>query len=238
MNTATFAPRTPDMGARLYVYKITVDDGGAPCVTDELLTLGICKPAIRKTAEPGAIIFGVGANSAPLNNRLVYVAVVTGKETGGRYYEAPKYACRADCIYKRDASGEFQRRKQARFHSDQRNMERDLGAPPDYPRANVLLSTEFRYFGNMQPIEYPPRDSELAKLVERLGRGHRINHPDKLREELLALKAKLWEKYTGKSRIGTPCHPPQSALDSEGESCIEVCAPHGRILDDNCSKGC
>src|SRR6266480_2445274 len=98
------------MSPRLYVYKITLDDGGAPCVTDDLLTLAICKPAIRSTADEGAIIFGVGSNSAPLNNRLVYVAVVTGKETKGRYYELPTYRRRGDCIYERTASGAFRRR--------------------------------------------------------------------------------------------------------------------------------
>jgi len=39
--------------ARIYFYKLTTDDGGAPCVQDGLLSLAICKPMIRGTAEVG-----------------------------------------------------------------------------------------------------------------------------------------------------------------------------------------
>jgi len=36
---------------KIYFYKLTCDDGGAPCVQDGLLSLAICKPMIRSTAE-------------------------------------------------------------------------------------------------------------------------------------------------------------------------------------------
>jgi Nucleotide modification associated domain 2 len=36
---------------KVYIYKLTVDDGGAPCVQDEVLSLAICKPFIRSTAQ-------------------------------------------------------------------------------------------------------------------------------------------------------------------------------------------
>jgi hypothetical protein len=48
---------------RIYFYKLTEDNGGAPCVTSDLLSLAICKPMIRKTAKEGDLIFGFGANS-------------------------------------------------------------------------------------------------------------------------------------------------------------------------------
>ena len=38
---------------RFYLYKMTVDDGGAPCVQDRMLTLAICKPTIRRVAPEG-----------------------------------------------------------------------------------------------------------------------------------------------------------------------------------------
>jgi hypothetical protein len=44
----------------IYVYKMVVDNGGAPCVTRKLLSLAICKPKIRKSAERGSLIFGFG----------------------------------------------------------------------------------------------------------------------------------------------------------------------------------
>jgi hypothetical protein len=41
-----------------YVYKLTVDDGGAPCTDGGLLTLAICKPGIRTHAGVGDFICG------------------------------------------------------------------------------------------------------------------------------------------------------------------------------------
>jgi hypothetical protein len=35
---------------------MTVNEGGAPCVQDGLLTLAIYKPAIRRTAPEGSVI--------------------------------------------------------------------------------------------------------------------------------------------------------------------------------------
>ncbi len=44
----------------IYVYKMTADNGGAPCVHRRLLSLAICKPKIRKAANRGDLIFGFG----------------------------------------------------------------------------------------------------------------------------------------------------------------------------------
>jgi Nucleotide modification associated domain 2 len=46
----------------IYFYKLTADNGGAPCVRHGLLSLAICKPMIRKTAEEGDLTFGFAAN--------------------------------------------------------------------------------------------------------------------------------------------------------------------------------
>jgi hypothetical protein len=35
---------------KIYIYKLTSDDGGAPCVRDGILSLAICKPWIRSVA--------------------------------------------------------------------------------------------------------------------------------------------------------------------------------------------
>ena len=61
----------------LYYYKLTVDDGGAPCIRNGLLSLAICKPMIRAKAELDSIIFGFAANSLEETNPLLYIAVVT-----------------------------------------------------------------------------------------------------------------------------------------------------------------
>ena len=36
---------------KIYVYKMTADTGGAPCVYQGILSLAICKPKIRRKAE-------------------------------------------------------------------------------------------------------------------------------------------------------------------------------------------
>lgn len=63
----------------IYFYKLTVDDGGAPCVEKGLLSLAICKPMIRSSAQIGDIIVGFAANSLHSDNRLIYIAEVTDK---------------------------------------------------------------------------------------------------------------------------------------------------------------
>src|SRR2546430_139428 len=101
------------MAPRLFVYKMTVDNGGAPCVVKSLLSLAICKPAIRRSATEGDLIFGFGANPDPMSNRLIYIAEVSkdSKElTNGDYYRLPRYALRPDCIYEWTSDGEFRRR--------------------------------------------------------------------------------------------------------------------------------
>jgi hypothetical protein len=64
---------------RIYFYKLIVDNGGAPCIRGGLLSLAICKPMIRSTAEPGDLIFGFAAGSLDRNNRLIYIARITSK---------------------------------------------------------------------------------------------------------------------------------------------------------------
>lgn len=68
---------------RIYVYKCVVDDGGAPCIDGDLLTLTICKPYIRSTARPGDLIFAFGSNAESPANRLVFVAEVSRRMPGG-----------------------------------------------------------------------------------------------------------------------------------------------------------
>ncbi len=175
---------------RIYFYKLTTDNGGAPCVRGGLLSLAICKPMIRNTAEPGDLIFGFAANSLHSDNRLIYIAVVTGKVKNGGYYAGKRFVDRGDCIYEW-RTGRFAWRRGALHHGPE-HLVHDLGEPPDYPRANVLLSTDFRYFGASGTAEYKSRFPLVRAVVEDLGRGHRVWHDEPLRSDLLALKHQIW----------------------------------------------
>lgn len=68
---------------KIYFYKLIVDDGGARCVENGLLSLAICKPMIRRTAKNGDVVIGFAANSLHADNRLIYVARVNEKLENG-----------------------------------------------------------------------------------------------------------------------------------------------------------
>jgi Nucleotide modification associated domain 2 len=96
-----------------YVYKLTSDNGGAPCVHGNMLSLAICKPKIRKSAELGSFVVGIGGKD--LGGNLIYIARVTGKLIDGLYYRANCFRDRPDCIYE-DVAGVAKIRTGARFH--------------------------------------------------------------------------------------------------------------------------
>ena len=206
---------------KVYFYKLTCDDNGAPCVQDGLLSLAICKPMIRGNAQPEDLIFGFAANSLRRDNRLLYVARVTGRVGKGGYYVQKQFAGRDDCIYERRGS-RFMRRTDAlqlrpKLHPSPDDLVCDLGQYPDYPRANILLSRDFRYFGANGSADYKSRFPRLKKAVEALGRGHRVvQHDQALWHDLMALKRQAWEE-TRRMVVGPPTSTPRRG--DSGKSC-------------------
>jgi hypothetical protein len=200
---------------RTYVYKLTSDRGGAPCAppplraAEPLLTLSICKPAIRRTAQPGDRILGITshalANSEgyPLG-AVIYAAQVTGALDPHEYFaERSKFRSRPDCIYTfhRD-NGILRHAGRSRLHDDPAYEARDIGRYPYYRNARTLLSTDFRYFG-AEAVRIPARLPLLLHVAESLGQGHRVfdQHAAEAREsaavkELDALFRLLWKLPT------------------------------------------
>jgi Nucleotide modification associated domain 2 len=81
-----------------YLYKMTSDSGGAPCVENGMLSLAICKPVIRRTARVGDIIIGFGGKK--FGEKLIYVAKISKVVVDGDYYrDNTIYSNRQDCIY-------------------------------------------------------------------------------------------------------------------------------------------
>jgi Nucleotide modification associated domain 2 len=196
----------------IYFYKLIADNGGAPCVWRSVLSLAICKPMIRKSAAIGDLIFGFAANSLSPNNRLIYAACVTDKLSGGAYYTTDRHSRREDCIYELK-NGRFSRRRGAKHHPKPGDLVHDLGKPPQYPRANVLLSTDFRYFGKRCTAEYKSKFPRIRRAVELLGRGARVHHSTELRDELLAMADWIWDgDGTGKKVLGRPTSAPSDAV--------------------------
>src|SRR5438874_12960386 len=100
------------------------DNGGAPCVWRNLLSLAICKPMIRRVAEKGALIFGFGGKRH--RERLLYIARVTEKPPIGDYYQESTYSRRPDCIYE-NVAGAAVRKRRALYHNNLDERKRDVG---------------------------------------------------------------------------------------------------------------
>jgi hypothetical protein len=203
----------------IFFYKLTADSGGAPCVRRGLLSLAICKPMIRGKAERGDLIFGFAANSLSRDNRLIYAARVTRVLPDGKYYKSSRYALRGDCIY-RFRSDQFEWRTDAQHHGPT-DLAHDLGNYPEYPRANVLLSTDFRYFGKAGSDKYKSKFREVRDAVERLGQGHRVRHGRALRDELLAMADWVWRSTRNKV-AGPPTSAPSRRICHRARSCEVV----------------
>jgi len=171
-----------------YVYKLTSDVGGAPCVHRKTLSLAICKPRIRKSAQLGSFIVGIGGNKLGL--RLIYIARVTGKLIDGLYYGARCFAGRPDCIYE-DVCGAARLRPGARFHQRGDQIKRDVGA--HFENSEVLLSDDFRYFGGKGTTHYQDSYPNLYAMIQDLERGHRRNHKPVVYDDLRKLRDEIWK---------------------------------------------
>lgn len=195
---------------KIYVYKLITDNGGAPCVYNGLLSLSICKPAIRLNAQKCDWIIGFGGKSVPeLQKRLIYIAQVTDVLENGDYYSSNKYRDRPDCIYRRDGSGYVSVDNQ--FH-DENELPHDLGNAPNYDRARNLLSHRFVYFGsNSEPSIEPVID-----IYNVLPRNYIKNHQDQNRKTLEKYVTTIVAQY-GFKVLGKPTHLSGQSKCNESE---------------------
>ena len=195
---------------RTYLYKLTSDRGGAPCATEplpgepSLLTLAICKPAIRRTAQPGDRILGITSyalaqtDGYPLG-AVIYAAIVReGIEARDYFAPASPFTERPDCIYEfHQQLGRAAHRGLSALHQDERHQLRDLGRYPFYKNGRVLMCEEFRYFG-AAAVVIPARLGLLTAAAETLGQGHRVFlERDAESQEADVLFRFLWKRTTG-----------------------------------------
>lgn len=207
--------------SKIYFYKMTVDSGAAPRVQRNLLSLAICKPVIRRTAKEGDLVFAFEANrfkrdKPHTDNCLVYIAEVTKKLTDGDYFKRREYWTREDCIYRWKA-GRYRWLKGAKYHGKGKQLKHDLGKPPHYKNANVLLSTNFRYFGGNGTPDYKKAQPSFARFIKKLSQGHKVIHAQKaLFKEFQRIKEKAWKQP--KMKLGEPSRKPHP-----GESHCSQC---------------
>ena len=207
---------------RTYIYKLTSDRGGAPCAPpplageNPLLTLSICKPAIRRTAQVGDRLLGLTSRALVLREgypacAVIYAARVSRVLDFGAYYEADgAFQHRPDCVYRLDTEeGTLQHTGRTRLHAEPAYAARDVGRAPLYRNARTLLCDDFRYFGT-DAVPIALRWPALRQVAESLGQGHRIfvnGDPESM--EMDRLFASLW-------RLPTRFTPAQVEEESRG----------------------
>ncbi len=188
---------------------MTSDRGGAPCALEgaagegALLTLAICKPAIRRTAQAGDRILGITSHSLQRTDGyplgcVIYAAVVGEAVEGRDYFSAGgEFAERPDCIYEfHQGNGRAAHAGRSRLHLGEAHLIKDLGRYPFYRNGRVLVSREFRYFG-AEAVKIPARLHLLAAAAEALGQGHRVYaERDPESREADALFRALWKRET------------------------------------------
>ena len=195
--------------ARIFVYKLTSDRGGAPSAPPPrpgepaLLTLSICKPAIRRTAEPGDWILGLTSHALAQSDgyplgAVIYAAMVEAAVDAREYY-APRspFRHRPDCIYRfHRLNGTIEHAGRSPLHADPAYRGRDIGQYPYYKNGRTLHSREFRYLGPAA-LPIPPRFIRLRQVAESLGQGHRVfREADPEWTELQAMLRLLWKSNT------------------------------------------
>ncbi len=206
--------------SKIYVYKLTTDNGGAPCVFDKILSLAICKNAIRSTICKNDWLIGFGGRST-IGERLIFVAKITEKIIEGNYYKSDEYFDRPDCIYRWDGQEhKYVWVKSKKYHKNGDYLENDLGkANNKYNKANVLLSNQFSYLGCEGNEDYKTTYQAIKKLIENLRRNFRINHDEKLKSELIELiKSEMIDK---KICLSTQL-PDDNICHDQDKECIQL----------------
>lgn len=141
-----------------FAYTIEHDLGFAPNPFHGYCTLGCCKPKIRKKAQEGDIILGLGAVKPKLRGHLCYWMRVDEILLFDEYWEDKRFRQKkpimngttslqyGDNIYHRGADGVY--RQEYSFHSlengeiSRGDLRRDTGTTE-----KVLISRTFGYWG-------------------------------------------------------------------------------------------
>lgn len=78
---------------RVFTYVIAYDEGAAPNYDSPMTTLAICKPRIRRKAEPGDLVIAFSsARLSPEPHGIRWAGVVTEKLSFAEYWNDPRFA--------------------------------------------------------------------------------------------------------------------------------------------------
>ena len=186
---------------RLFSYCIPVDDGAAPNPYWKKCTLVICKPVIRRVAEEGDWVVGLGSrniNGIDYSGKVVYAMKIAEIKTLAEYDEFCRNSLTnkipdlnhheysrkvGDCIYNFAQNSKGILRPSVH---NKGNRKTDLGG------MNALISDHFYYFGK-KAIELP---QELWPIIKQ-GQGHRSDSNEPYKDQFVKWIENLGYKLNG-----------------------------------------
>ena len=162
----------------IYSYLLVTDNGSAPCIQQNLLSLAICKPRIRKAANIGDYIIAFASKSMKISQepKIIYIAKISNKLKLNKYYT--EFKNRKDCIYDNNLT-----LIKNNYHNNC-NIKKDINGK------YVLLSNEFIYFGN-NFINVPQQIKNIVPKCQ----GHMSKKNIKYTEEFISVFNKCKQKY-------------------------------------------
>lgn len=165
----------------LYSYVVRYDSGFAPNPFYGFCTLATCKPTIRKTANIGDWIVGIGSADKKVKQggKLVHAMKVSEILTFDEYFNDPRFQkkkplligsrkqARGDNIY-HQANGSWQQLDS--FHSNKDGTPNTSHINRDTKINRVLISDQFVFYGCEGPL-VPARFKSGGKSLRHAGRG-------------------------------------------------------------------
>lgn len=174
-----------DGGSHLFAYAVTRDLGFAPNPFHGVCTLATCKPRVRKSAQVGDWVMGVGGKTlGHIYRKCIFLMKVTEISDFQSYWQNPEFRLKrpvrngsnvqmlGDNIYHKDQNGSWVQEDSHHSNDDGTynltNLERDTGETDA-----VLISRFFFYFGqaaisvDLESIGYQKvRDYIKRELVQ------------------------------------------------------------------------
>lgn len=198
----------------LYSYTVAIDDGAAPNPYGGVCTLTICKPAIRRKAQVGDWIVGLGSKTAPgsrdMGHCVIYAMQVSQVMSLADYDAHCRASLRAklpvwrasepfehqvgDCLYRQGADGNWSQRPGVHGRGNQ---------PKDLRGENALLAEEnFFYFGDLG-VDLAVEFRSICHPTQ----GHKVHANNDIKEDVVRwLQGGLGAGYRPRILYGKPVH--------------------------------
>lgn len=168
----------------VWCYTVAQDHGFAPNPFHGVCTLATCKPRIRKQAEIGDLVLGMGASGYGYRGRAIFVMRVTETTDYDAYWRDPRFSLKRPVV-----SGSFMQRFGDNIYhrpcvdgpwiqADSRHSKVGGVVNKEFLRNDtgitdrVLISDDFIYWG-----ERAPSLSGRLGIFGTVVRGHRRNFP-------------------------------------------------------------